>query len=117
MFLGPPLSGSPEDALIPAKTPEELNVPGPLASVEVIRPNDADVTLVLGLQKFVWLKMLKNSDRNCTLTFSPSLVVLNNPMSQANMWGPRRMPLPRVPNVPMGLPAKAAGLNHSRTGS
>src|SRR6266566_5344355 len=62
--------------------------------------------------------MLKNSARNCIPSLSPfSGIFLWAPISQLNIAGPRRVPLPKEPNDPTAFLAKAAVLNHCSKGS
>src|SRR6266566_3267618 len=56
--------------------------------------------------------MLKNSARNCTLTFSDTVVFLNNDRSTSVRPGPLNTPLPKFPYVPRAGSVKAFGLNH-----
>src|SRR2546422_4024672 len=57
-----------------------------------------------GSLKWAWLKALKNSARNCILSFSPSEKSFKRPMSQFWKPGPSRMLLPELPN--RGRPVK-----------
>ena len=56
--------------------------------MEVINPNELAVTVFPGLPKFGWLKMSKNSDRNCRLTFSVIYVFLTMEKSVFTKSGP-----------------------------
>src|SRR5258708_5153607 len=74
-------------------------------------PLEVLFTVELGGAKFGWLPRLKNSARNCTLTFSRMAKLFIRPMSTLISPGPSRMPLPAFPNCPRGATAKAFPLN------
>src|ERR1700688_2419964 len=86
--------------------------------VDVILPNPLPVAAPLkpgpGIEKYGWLKMLKNSVRNSIPTFSPLLVRLNSAKSQLLTPGPRRTGSTRdsVPAPQSGGVAKQEVLNH-----
>ncbi len=56
--------------------------------VWTILPKSAPERFEFGLSKFVWLKMLNISARNCTFTRSLIWVFLKKPMSKLHKWGP-----------------------------
>src|SRR3954471_1813 len=69
-------------------------------AVDVIVPNAADETFVLGLLNCVWLNALKNSARNSTLPLSPSRcngVRLIIATSVLFCPGPSTIPTPLLP--------------------
>src|ERR1700675_5039992 len=86
--------------------------------VDVIWPNPLPVGLPLkpvpGMEKYGWLKMLKNSVRNSIPTLSPMLVRLNSAKSQLLTPGPRSTGSTRdsVPAPQSGGAAKQEVLNH-----
>src|SRR5262245_27543230 len=63
--------------------------------------------------KFTRLKILKNSARNWRLTRSVNGKFLVNAISQVKAPGKRKLPLPRLPNVPTGLATNEAGFSQS----
>src|SRR5262252_820410 len=63
--------------------------------------------------KFTRLKILKNSPRNWRLTRSVNGKFLVKAISQVNAPGYRKLPLPRLPNVPTGLATNEARFSHS----
>src|SRR5262245_37983661 len=62
-----------------------------------------------GVSKFTWLKMLKNSARNCKATSSVTATLLNSEVSAFHDLGPRYMPRDTLPKVPVGGSKKALG--------
>src|ERR1035441_6075480 len=74
-------------------------------------------TMALGGPKLAWFRRLKNSARNCSLTFSKMAMVLNSERSRVPRPGPVSVALPKFPYVPKGGRVKALGLNHWLGGS
>ena len=68
--------------------------------------------VAMGGPKFVWLKALKASARNCSLNLSDIEVVLNNDKSTVLDPGATSASRPTFPNVPTGGRIKAFGSNH-----
>src|SRR5215470_4899954 len=66
--------------------------------------------------KFTRLKILKNSARNWRLVRSVNGKFLVNAISQVYKPGKRKLPLPRLPNVPAGLGANEARFSQSWQG-
>src|SRR5262245_11800450 len=66
----------------------------------------------LGGPKFVWFRTLKNSALNCNPTRSRSDVFLITERSTVSSSGPRKVPLPKFPQVLAVGREKAAGSNH-----
>src|SRR5438128_486825 len=65
--------------------------------------------------KLGWFQMLKNSERNWSLTLSPMGNDLYRAQFQAFSAGPWIRPVPQFPKVPNAGAAKAALLNHCET--
>jgi hypothetical protein len=93
------------------------DVPSPM-----VRPRVLNVLLkapvpkvVLGWSKFARLKILKNSARNSGARFSLSFVFLSTAKSTCLKAGPKTVPRPRLPKVPLAGNEKAAGLNQLST--
>lgn len=59
-------------------------------------------SMLFGKKRFSWLKMLKNSARNCSLICSVILVSFNREISALKKPGPRSEFLPVFPKVPTG---------------
>jgi len=68
-----------------------------------------------GSAKFAWLKRLKISVRNSSLTLSLMGMRLLKIRSDCQKPGPRRALRARLPNVPGAGMAKAAGLRRFRS--
>src|SRR5215467_6937409 len=66
--------------------------------------------------KFTRLKMLKNSARNWRLIRSVNGKFLVKAISQVYKPGNRKLPLPRLPNVPAGLATNEARFSKSWQG-
>src|ERR1700722_17387891 len=66
-----------------------------------------------GLPKLGWLKVLKASSRNCSLSRSVNLISFLIEESTLNNGGARPGFRPKFPNVYCGCRAKASTLNHS----
>src|SRR4029077_2603551 len=66
---------------------------------------------------FEWLKVLKNSPRNCARQRSVIGMFLKTPMSQLNNPGPTIAPLPTLPKPPVAGKVKAAGFNQLTHGA
>src|SRR5262249_43966881 len=84
--------------------------PRPFASVCVERPNRRLVRTLVGLLKFGWLKILKNSARKRSLTFSVKRNCRCNAISACQAPKPRRTLRPKFPCCPAGAALKAARL-------
>src|SRR5450755_1291985 len=69
--------------------------------------------LLFGLPKLGWLKILKASSRNCSLSRSVNLISFLTEESTLNNDGPITTFRPTFPNVYCGCRAKAWTLNHS----
>src|ERR1019366_4074134 len=69
---------------------------------------------LFGLPKLGWLKALKASSRNCSLSRSVNLISFLRERSTLNNGGPITVFRPRFPNVYCDCRAKACTLNHSR---
>src|SRR5665213_4626438 len=65
-------------------------------------------------EKFVWLKVLKNSARNCIPKRSVNGKFLTADISQSQNPGPMNWPLPTLPGVPTAGSEKADLLSHWR---
>src|SRR5579864_8426333 len=92
----------------------------PYALVMVPKPPELTLRvgkLLLLFVRFGWLKVLKNSPRNCAIQRSVMRIFLNRPISQLNNPGPRRAPLPTLPTVPAAGRAKAAGFSQLTQGA
>src|SRR6266478_4056576 len=70
-------------------------------------PSELEETEVAGRKKLGWFKMLKNSPRNCALSFSVSFNWRETPISKLRKPGPRIAFLPRLPKVPAGAICQA----------
>src|SRR5579862_4518716 len=66
-----------------------------------------------GLPKLGWLKVLKASSRNCSLSCSVNLISFLREESTLNNGGPITVFRPKFPNVYCDCKAKACTLNHS----
>ena len=98
-----------QSAIIPA-----LRVNGKKQAMQEIAAKAAelpeDELRVPGSRKFAWLKILKNSARNCSFHRSLIGMFLAKFTSKFNIPGPLTIPLPTLPNVPIAGRAKALGL-------
>src|SRR5437870_3359049 len=65
-----------------------------------------------GVPKLVWFRALKNSVRNCRLVFSDTPTFFNNDRSRLARPGPRNVPRPKFPQVPIAGTRNAFGSNH-----
>src|ERR1700754_294336 len=77
----------------------------------VILPKFADVKVVVGLLRFVWLKALYIEVFNSTPYLSANLRFFWILRSMFTYPGPLSAFFPRVPNVPIAFCVNAAGLN------
>src|SRR5208283_3641725 len=66
---------------------------------------------LFGNAKFVWLRMLKHSARNWTLSRSLICVAFDKDISRFTVLGPIKLLRPKSPRVPAAGTAKAQGLN------
>src|SRR5262249_17723965 len=69
-----------------------------------------ETSVLTGLENCGWLNTLKNSARNCRVADSrrpPMRVVLNSAVSKLNCRGPRKMPIPELPNT---VPSPRVGM-------
>src|ERR1700757_4015966 len=78
-------------------------------------PNAALLNVTFGSAKLGWLKMLKNSDRNCRSARSLIRVDFNTEKSAILVRGPMMTLRPALPNVPLAGATKAAVLNQAST--
>src|SRR5262249_15302004 len=81
-----------------------------VANVCVEKPNSGLVRRLLGLPKFGWLKMLKNSARKRRFTFSVRENRLCSATSACQAPNPRNTLRPKLPCCPAGTAVKAARL-------
>src|SRR5262249_25627478 len=87
----------------------------PLATSTVLAmdPNAALFTATLGNAKFGWLKILKNSARNCRCARSLTRVDFSSEKSALFVRGPITVLRPALPNAPFGAAVNAAVLNQA----
>src|SRR5579863_4710785 len=82
--------------------------------VELITPKPPAPNPVAGIEKYGWLKMLKNSVRNSMPAFSPIMVRLNTAKSKLLIPGPRRLGSTRAsfPNPHWNAPLVVGAVKH-----
>src|SRR5438105_10449770 len=69
-------------------------------------------TIGFGVARFVRLNALKNSVLNCKLVFSDTAMFFNRDRSTSARPGPRSVPRPKFPHVPISGKMNAFGSNH-----
>src|SRR6516164_907919 len=93
--------------------PSPRGFPAATSAVLAIVPNPELLKVAFGRAKFGWLKMLKNSERNCRFMRSRICVVFSTEKSAELVREPMMELRPALPKVPGAGATKAVVLNQA----